>query len=102
MNENFMKEKPVFSLLISMSLPMVISMPVSYTHLDVYKRQDIKHTAYMIKKMMGFVREKGDNARHDKWYREAVYLPEDRGVLTLLVNDNHMTDWELYEAFKLM
>ncbi len=63
---------------------------------------DIKHTAYMIKKMMGFVREKGDNARHDKWYREAVYLPEDRGVLTLLVNDNHMTDWELYEAFKLM
>ena len=63
---------------------------------------DIKHTAYMIKKMMGFVRERGDNARHDKWYREAVYLPEDRGVLTLLVNDNHMTDWELYEAFKLM
>lgn len=29
MNENFMKEKPVFSLLISMSLPMVISMLVN-------------------------------------------------------------------------
>lgn len=61
---------------------------------------DIKHTAYMVEKLMGYVRELGDNARHDKWYREAVYAPEDRGVMTLLVNDNHMTDWELYEAMK--
>ncbi len=61
---------------------------------------DIKHTAYMVEKLMGFVRERGDNARHDKWYRDAVYAPEDRKVMTLLVNDNHMTDWELYEAFK--
>lgn len=60
---------------------------------------DIKHTVYMIKKMMGVVREFGDNARHDLWYREAVYAPEDRKVMTLLVNDNHMEDWELYEAF---
>lgn len=61
---------------------------------------DVKHTAYMVEKMMGYVRECGDNARHDKWYRDAVYAPEDRRVLTLLVNDNHMKDWELYEAFK--
>lgn len=61
---------------------------------------DIKHTGYMIEKMMGYVRERGDNARHDKWYRDAVYAPEDRRVLTLLVDDNHMKDWELYEAFK--
>lgn len=61
---------------------------------------DVKHTGYMVEKMMGYVRERGDNARHDKWYRDAVYAPEDRNVLTLLVNDNHMKDWELYEAFK--
>ena len=61
---------------------------------------DVKHTAYMVKKIMGYVREKGDNARHDKWYREAVYSAEDRKVFTLLVTDNHMTDWELYSAFK--
>lgn len=61
---------------------------------------DIKHTAYMVEKMMGYVRERGDNARHDKWYRDAVYAPEDRRIMTLLVNDNHMTDWELYEAFR--
>lgn len=61
---------------------------------------DIKHTAYMICKLMGIVRELGDNARHDKWYREAVYTPEDRNVFTLLVRDNHMTDWELFKAFQ--
>lgn len=61
---------------------------------------DIKHTAYMVEKLMGYVRERGDNARHDKWYRDAVYAAEDRKVMTLLVNDNHMTDWELYEVFK--
>lgn len=63
---------------------------------------DIKFTAYMIEKLMGIVRELGDNARHDEWYREAVYAPEDRKVMTLLVNDNHMTDMELYRAFKSM
>ncbi len=61
---------------------------------------DIKHTAYMLEKMMGVIREFGDNARHDLWYREVMYAPEDRGVFTLLVDDNHMTDMELYEAFK--
>lgn len=61
---------------------------------------DIKHTAYMVRKMMGVVRELGDNTRHDKWYRLAVYAPEDRNIMTLLVNDNHMTDEELYDAFE--
>lgn len=61
---------------------------------------DIKHTAYMVRKVMGIIRELGDNARHDKWYRETVYSVEDRDVFLLLVNDNHMTDWELYKAMK--
>ncbi|MGN1115396.1 MAG: glycosyl hydrolase 115 family protein [Candidatus Ornithomonoglobus sp.] len=61
---------------------------------------DCKHTAYMIKKLMGVAREYGDNARHDKWYREIMYAPEDRGVMTLLVLDNHMEDWELYTEVK--
>ncbi len=61
---------------------------------------DCKHTAYIIKKLMGIAREHGDNARHDKWYREIMYAPEDRGVYTLLVNDNHMEDWDLYLAAK--
>lgn len=61
---------------------------------------DIKHTAYVIRKVMGIVREFGDNSRHDKWYREYCYAPEDRGVYLLLVLDNHMTDWELYQVMK--
>ncbi len=59
---------------------------------------DIKHTAYMVRKLMGIVREYGDNARHDKWYREATYEKEDREIYTQLVLDNHMEDWELFEA----
>ena len=61
---------------------------------------DIKHTAYMARKTMGTIREFGDNARHDKWYREFVYSPEDRNVMLLLVTDNHMTDEEIYKAMK--
>lgn len=61
---------------------------------------DIKHSAYMAEKLMGFIREFGDNARHDKWYRETIYSPEDRNVFLLLVTDNHMTDDELYNAMK--
>lgn len=61
---------------------------------------DIKHTAYMVRKVMGYVREFGDNVRHDKWYREYCYAKEDKKVFLLLVQDNHMTDWELYLTMK--
>ncbi len=61
---------------------------------------DIKHTAYMVKKVMGWVRELGDNARHDAWYRKYCYAEGDRDVYLLLVLDNHMTDEELYEVMK--
>ena len=39
---------------------------------------DVKHTAYMVRKVMELVREFGDNARHDKWYRDYCYAKEDR------------------------
>ena len=61
---------------------------------------DIKHSAYMIRKVMGIIREYGDNARHDKWYRDAVYAEEDKNIYLQLVLDNHMTDEELYKAVK--
>jgi len=61
---------------------------------------DIKYSAYMIRKMRGTIRELGDGARHEKWYRDTMYAPEDRNVMLLLVIDNHMTDEELYEAMK--
>ena len=61
---------------------------------------DIKHTAYMVRKVMGWVRELGDNARHDAWYRKYCYAPEDRNIYLLLVLDNHMTDEALYQEMK--
>lgn len=61
---------------------------------------DIKHTAYVIRKVMGIVREYGDNVSHDKWYREYCYAKEDQGVCLLQVTDNHMTDWQLYQVMK--
>lgn len=61
---------------------------------------DCKHTAYMLQKLMGVMRELGDDPSHHRWYRDAVFAPEDRQIRTLLVHDNHMTDWALYQAFK--
>ncbi|MBQ9119580.1 MAG: glycosyl hydrolase 115 family protein [Lachnospiraceae bacterium] len=61
---------------------------------------DLKHTAYMVRKVMGLARELGDNARHDAWYRKYCYAPEDRNIYLLLVLDNHMTDEELYQVMK--
>ena len=61
---------------------------------------DIKHTGYMVRKMMGVIRELGDNQRHDKWYRQLMYSKEDRHVMSLLVIDNHMTDEELFKVLK--
>ena len=61
---------------------------------------DYKHTAYVVRKLMGVAREIGDNASHWQWQREILYLREDRRVLTLLLWENHLEDQELYEAAK--
>ncbi len=61
---------------------------------------DYKHTAYMLQKLMGLVRELGDSPAHEKWYRLAFMDRRDRSVKVLLVEDNHPTDWELYLKFK--
>lgn len=61
---------------------------------------DVKHTAYMIWKMAGVIRELGDNTRHDAWYHEFCYPKEDQKVFLLLVTDNHMTDRALYQVMK--
>lgn len=61
---------------------------------------DVAHTAYMVRKLMGYVREFGDNGRHDAWYRKYCMPREDQGVFLQLVLDNHMEDWELYLAMR--
>ncbi len=61
---------------------------------------DVKHTAYMVRKARGYVREVAEGPRHDLWYRKYCYAKEDRDVYLLLVTDNHKTDEELYQIMK--
>ena len=61
---------------------------------------DYKHTAYMLEKLMGCVRELGDSPAHDRWYRLAYMDRRDRPIRALLVEDNHPTDRELYIQFQ--
>ena len=55
MNETFMKEKPVFSLLVSMAFPMVISMLVNslYNIVDSYFVAKISEDAMIITRISG-------------------------------------------------
>lgn len=61
---------------------------------------DIKYTAYMVRKLMGYIRELGEGPVNVSWYRLAMYAPEDRNICSLFVNDNHLHDIELYERLK--
>lgn len=61
---------------------------------------DIKHTAYMVRKVMGWVRELGDNAAHDGWYQHYCLSGEEQMDAACPVAENHKTDVELYEAMK--
>lgn len=61
---------------------------------------DIKQTAYLLRLLMGYVRNLGDGPYFYQWQREVVYSEEDRRVLLLTNEENHMTDGELYAAMK--
>lgn len=61
---------------------------------------DIKHTAYMVRKVMGWVRELGDNAAHDGWYQHYCLSGDEQMDAVCPVAENHKTDVELYEAMK--
>lgn len=59
---------------------------------------DFKFTAYLIRKLMGLIRELGDNSEHYKWQYEYLYSKEDKEVKLILLTQNHATDEEIYRA----
>ena len=61
---------------------------------------DLKETAYLLRLLMGYLRNLGDGPYFYKWQRIVTYPPEDRNILLLLNYENHMTDKELYLAMK--
>lgn len=61
---------------------------------------DIKETAYLLRQLMGYVRNLGDGPYFYQWQRLVIYQEKDRKILLLLNEENHMTDEELYGAMK--
>lgn len=58
---------------------------------------DIRHTAYMVKKVSGLVRELGDDAKHESWYQKYCLTAEESEMGR---TSHHVSDFELYEAMK--
>lgn len=61
---------------------------------------DVKETAYLLRHLMGYVRNLGDGPYFYQWQRMVIYPEKDRKILLLLNEENHLTDEELYQAMK--
>lgn len=61
---------------------------------------DIKHTVYLLKMLMAYVRNLGDGPYFYHWQREVLDAPEDKNIFLLLNSENHLTDQALYEKMK--
>ena len=70
---------------------------------DFYKNDclaDVRYTGYMIRKIMGAMRELGDSVYHDRWQRKYGSAAKNQDVVLLMFTQRHMTDWEIYQAMK--
>ena len=63
-------------------------------------QSDVKETAYLLRLLMGYIRNLGDGPYFYQWQREVFYSEKDRRILLLLNEENHMTDEELYQEMK--
>ena len=61
---------------------------------------DIKETAYLLRLLMGYIRNLGDGPYFYQWQRQVIYPEKDRKIMLLLNYENHLTDEELYQAIK--
>lgn len=58
---------------------------------------DIRQTAYLLRQLMGYVRNVGDGPDFYLWQREVIYPEKDRRVVLITNMENHLTNEELYE-----
>lgn len=63
-------------------------------------QSDVKETAYLLRMLMGYVRNLGDGPYFYQWQRLVIYPRQDRKILLLLNEENHLTNEELYQAMK--
>lgn len=61
---------------------------------------DIKETVYLLKLLMGYIRNLGDGPYFYQWQRMIIYPEKDRKIMLLLNYENHLTDAQLYQAMK--
>lgn len=61
---------------------------------------DIKETAYMLRLLMGYIRNLGDGPYFYQWQRDVIYPPQDRKIMLLMNYENHLTDQELFREMK--
>lgn len=61
---------------------------------------DIKQTAYVLKFLMGYIRNYGEGPHFYQWQREFLYKEEDKRVVLLTNIENHLTDEELVKAME--
>lgn len=61
---------------------------------------DVKQTVYLLKQMMGHIRNIGDGPHFYEWQREFLYKEEDKRVVLITNMENHLTDEELLEQMK--
>lgn len=61
---------------------------------------DVKQTGYLLKHLMGYIRNMGEGPHFYSWQREFLYSETDRKVMLITNFENHLTDEELYEYMK--
>ncbi len=70
---------------------------------DFYQNEcltDMKHTAWLLRTLMGYLRNLGDGPYFYTWQREILYTPAQARVVLITNMENHMDDLELYRAMK--
>lgn len=61
---------------------------------------DIKQTVYLLRQMMGHIRNMGDGPHFYQWQREFLYKEEDKKVVLITNMENHLIDEELFQLMK--
>lgn len=61
---------------------------------------DVKQTVYLLRQLMGYVRNLGEGPYFYRWQRLVLDRKEDRGIFLLTNEENHMTDEALYQGLR--
>jgi len=61
---------------------------------------DIRQTVWILKELMGYVRNIGEGPHFYQWKRDFMYSKQDRNIMLILVHENHIQNDELYKLMK--